>query len=72
MQTRRQSLIETIAHTVRGLICSILLNFLWLHFDPLKSVGITVVFTSVSFITAYPVRRFFAWYWERRGRDVTA
>lgn len=65
-QTRRQSLIETLAGVAIGFAVSVLASLviypLFGHaFSLSQNVGITVVFTVLSIVRGYGVRRFFNW-----------
>lgn len=68
-QTRRQSLIETVAGTAAGFVFSILLSIvvypMFGHsFTLAQNAGITVIFTIASIARGYGVRRFFNWLWR--------
>lgn len=69
MQTRRQSLIETVAGVAIGFVLSIAASFivypLFGHsFTLSQNIGITVIFTVLSIARGYGVRRFFNWFWR--------
>lgn len=69
MQTRRQSLIETVAGTAFGFIVSMLLALVVypLHghsFTLSQNASITIIFTVASILRGYGVRRFFNWLWR--------
>jgi ABC-type antimicrobial peptide transport system permease subunit len=69
MQTRRQSLIETLAGVAIGFILSMVLSYIVypLHghaFTLAQNVSITVIFTVASILRGYGVRRFFNWLWR--------
>lgn len=69
MQTRRQSLIETLAGVAIGFILSMVLCYIVypLHghaFTLAQNVSITVIFTVASILRGYGVRRFFNWLWR--------
>jgi high-affinity Fe2+/Pb2+ permease len=72
MQTRRQSLIETVAGVAIGLIVSMALSlFVYpLHghsFTLAQNASITVIFTVASVLRGYGVRRFFNWLWRAQS-----
>jgi len=65
-QTRTQSLIEAIAGTAIGVAVALVtqLAVFWLydiHTSMDTNLKICAIFTGVSFIRAYLVRRFFNW-----------
>lgn len=69
MQTRRQSLIETVAGVAIGFLLSIAASFvvypLFGHsFTLSQNIGITIIFTMLSIARGYGVRRFFNWLWR--------
>lgn len=69
MQTRRQSLIETVAGVAIGFLLSIAASFvvypLFGHsFTLSQNIGITIIFTVLSIARGYGVRRFFNWLWR--------
>lgn len=69
MQTRRQSLIETIAGVAVGFAVSMALSLIVypLHghaFSLAQNASITVIFTVASILRGYGVRRFFNWVWR--------
>lgn len=69
MQSKRQSLIETVAGVAVGFVVSMLLTMVVfpLHghtFSMAQNVSITVIFTLASVARGYGVRRFFNWYWR--------
>lgn len=69
MQTRRQSLIETVVGVAIGfalsMVASVIVYPLFGHsFTLAQNAGITVVFTVLSIARGYGVRRFFNWLWR--------
>lgn len=69
MQTRRQSLIETLAGVAIGFVVSMLISMVVypMHghaFSLAQNASITVIFTVVSILRSYWVRRFFNWLWR--------
>ena len=69
MQTRRQSLIETIAGVAIGFAVSMVLSMIVypLHghrFTLTQNASITVIFTVASILRGYGVRRLFNWIWR--------
>lgn len=69
MQTRRQSLIETVVGVAIGFALSMAASTvvypLFGHsFTPGQNAGITVIFTLLSLLRGYGVRRFFNWLWR--------
>ena len=66
MQTRHQSLIETLAGTAIGFVIAFLAQ-LWImhHYEIQSSLQqdffITVFFTGISILRGYAVRRLFNW-----------
>lgn len=69
MQSRRQSLIETLAGVAIGFVVSMLISMVVypLHghaFSLAQNASITVIFTVVSILRGYWVRRFFNWLWR--------
>lgn len=69
MQSRRQSLIETLAGVAIGFVVSMLISMVVypLHghaFSLTQNASITVIFTVVSILRGYWVRRFFNWLWR--------
>ncbi len=66
MQSRRMSMIETVAGVAIGFVVSVLAALvvypLFGHgFTLSQNVGITVIFTVLSVVRGYLVRRFFNW-----------
>lgn len=66
MQTRFMSVVETAAGTLFGLITGWLTNIIvlpWFGFNVNhgQAVAITIIFTLVSIVRSYGVRRFFNW-----------
>lgn len=64
MQTRKQSLCESAVNTAFGFIVSLFTNILVLplfdiHVDIQTDFYITIIFTVVSLIRSYVIRRFF-------------
>ena len=60
MQTRTKSLIEQLANTVAGFIISIILvKFFFPEISLAKNTYITLVFTVVSIVRGYVIRRIF-------------
>ena len=69
MQSKRQSLIETVAGVAVGFFVSMLLSLVVfpLHghtFSTAQNASITVIFTVASILSGYGVRRFFNWFWR--------
>ena len=69
MQTRRQSLIETVVGVAIGFVlsmaASVVVYPLFGHsFTLAQNAGITVIFTVLSIARGYGVRRFFNWLWR--------
>lgn len=69
MQSKRQSLIETVAGVAIGFVVSMLLSLVVypLHghnFSLAQNASITVIFTLASLARGYGVRRFFNWFWR--------
>lgn len=69
MQTRRQSMIETIAGVSIGFAVSMALSAIVypLHghaFTLTQNASITVIFTIASIARGYGVRRLFNWIWS--------
>ena len=68
-QTRRQSLIETVVGVAIGFALSMVAStvvYPWFghSFTPSQNAGITVIFTVLSLLRGYGVRRFFNWLWR--------
>ena len=68
-QTRRQSLIETVAGVAIGFAVSMALSAIVypLHghaFTLAQNASITVIFTVASILRGYWVRRLFNWVWR--------
>ena len=64
MQTKKQSIIESITNTVIGLITSFLIQLILYPLLDIpvtvsQNIIITLVFFSVSIIRGYVIRRFF-------------
>lgn len=64
MQSKKQSLIESLTSTTIGIIIGVILNMLVLPlFDypvsVVDSLWISLIFTAVSVIRSYAIRRFF-------------
>ena len=64
MQTKKDSILETIANTVVGFLINIAVAFVILPLygmeeDFTKSLEITLIFTVASFVRNYIVRRIF-------------
>lgn len=64
MQTKKQSLIESISTTVIGFIISLMSTFfilpiLGIQSTPIKNIKLTLFFTAVSILRGYYVRRWF-------------
>lgn len=71
MQTRRQSLIETMAGVAIGFAVSMALSAIVypMHghsFTVAQNASITVIFTIASVARGYAVRRLFNWIWRTR------
>lgn len=69
MQTRRQSLIETVVGVAIGFMlsmaASVVVYPMFGHgFTLAQNAGITVIFTVLSIARGYGVRRFFNWLWR--------
>lgn len=69
MQTRRQSLVETVVGVAIGFVLSMLLSIVVYplhghHFTLAQNASITVIFTVASIVRGYGVRRFFNWLWR--------
>lgn len=69
MQSKRGSFIESIAGTLLGFAVAVLSNYLILpmfgyNVNMFDSIGIAIVFTLISFIRAYIVRRAFNRFWK--------
>lgn len=69
MQSKRQSLIETVVGVAVGFVVSMLLTMVVfpLHghtFSLAQNASITVIFTLASLARGYGVRRFFNWFWR--------
>lgn len=69
MQSKRQSLIETVAGVAVGFVASMLLSLVVypMHghsFNLAQNASITVIFTLASLARSYGVRRFFNWFWR--------
>lgn len=68
-QSRRQSMIETIAGVAIGFVVSVLASMvvypIFGHaFTLSQNIGITIIFTVLSIARGYGVRRFFNWLWR--------
>lgn len=64
MQSKKQSLVESITNTFVGFIISLTAIFLILPLfgvesTPIKNIGITLCFTIISILRGYLIRRFF-------------
>lgn len=71
MQSRLQSLVESAVGTAIGFIIAVLTQIVVFHLWNLKvtiwdNLAITAIFTVVSAIRSYWVRRFFNWLHHRR------
>lgn len=69
-QTRKQSVVETIAGTVIGYVVAVIANAIVLPLFGYQTtvgdnMGIAVVFTIISLLRGYAVRRLFNW-WNHR------
>lgn len=69
MQTRRQSLIESVVGMFIGLAVSMLLGLVVYpahghSFTLAQNASITAIFTVASLLRGYSVRRFFNWLWR--------
>jgi ABC-type antimicrobial peptide transport system permease subunit len=69
MQSRRQSLIETVVGVVVGFIVSMILSYIVYPahghtFTLAQTASITIIFTVASILRGYGVRRFFNWLWR--------
>jgi hypothetical protein len=65
-QSRRMSMIETIAGVAIGFVVSVAASFVvypWFGhaFTLAQNVGITIIFTVLSIVRGYAVRRAFNW-----------
>lgn len=70
MQSRRQSLIETVVSVAIGFVSALLLGYivypLFGHsFTLTQNVGLTAIFTVASILRGYWVRRFFNRLWRK-------
>lgn len=70
MQTRAQSVVETVWNYVVGFLLAWLMNkyvLAWMGYPVSnnQATGLTFLFTAVSVIRSYTVRRFFNW-WNAR------
>jgi hypothetical protein len=66
-QTRKMSLVEALASNAIAFIISIFTNFLILplfgmHPNMWQSIGMVAVFTMISIVRGYYVRRLFEWW----------
>ncbi len=64
MQTKRQSLIETLTSVFVGWLIGVILNMLVLplfdyNITVIDSLWVSLIFTAVSVIRGYVIRRFF-------------
>lgn len=64
MQTKKQSLKESLTNTFIGFLISLLATFIVLPMFGiqstfLKNIGITICFTVISIIRGYLIRRYF-------------
>ena len=64
MQTKRGSLIETISNIVVGLMVSLVVNatvFPWLgfHISSSQNITLTLIYTVISIVRSYILRRTF-------------
>jgi len=76
-QTKKQSLIEATCNTVSGFIISVIAAY---YFVPIffnveksfdKSTGLTIVFTVISILRNYGIRRVFNWKnYRRKGNKL--
>jgi uncharacterized protein YacL len=71
MQTKTQSFIETIVNLVIGMIVSFLAQktifpYFDLHVSTHKNILITLIFTIISFVRGYGLRRFFNWFFNKK------
>ncbi|KWN80847.1 hypothetical protein WM24_23715 [Burkholderia ubonensis] len=65
MQSRRASVIEAATSTIVGCIVGLVTNYIvmpyyGMHIGLMDNVSLTGIFTVVSFIKSYSVRRLFA------------
>jgi len=70
-QTRRMSLVESIANTAAGFALSLLIQlclFSWMSIETTTTQNLTMsgVFTLASLVRGYLMRRVFVW-WQIRG-----
>lgn len=71
MQTRLQSVLEVTVNYIMGYLLAwvtmqYLLNWLGYHVQKKESSGIVMVFTVISVIRSYVIRRLFNWIHSRR------
>lgn len=74
MQSRTQSLIETTVSTTIGFVVALLtwyvVAWLWgMKVTMLDNLTITAIFTVVSVIRGYYIRRLFNWLHRQNGAD---
>ncbi len=67
MQTRTQSLIEATANTLLTIVIGVITQiivFPWfgLNATIVQNLWIVLIFTAISFVRSFLVRRFFNWY----------
>ena len=65
-QTHRQTLVETIASTAIGFVVAYIATYVvmpWFGHEVThaQNVGITSIFTVISIVRGYAIRRFFNW-----------
>ena len=69
-QTKTQSLVESVSHTVVGYLVAVALQVVlypWYHIELSLSneFGLAMWFTGASFIRGYIMRRFFNWLFNK-------
>lgn len=71
MQTKIQTLVETVLSTLVAFVLSVLIGLflypLFGHrFTVVDNICLTLIFTIWSFVRSYYMRRFFNWYFHGR------
>lgn len=66
VQSRRDSVFETVANTAVGFALNLVLQVVFLgwfgvRIHPAQNVALTALFTAVSLLRGYLLRRLFAW-----------
>ncbi len=72
-QTRKWTFIETTVNVAMGVLISFIFTYyvlpLWGYgYSVGESLGITAMYTAVSFIRSFGVRRAFVWLEEKNGK----